>query len=442
MNAVARHASWVLVPDGQLGAFEKRLKALNAKAERAGVGQIVAGEPEPVLYQIHRETWWNDEGQTAELSRIPAGAVLDPEAELVRMLRIPLDYPIIRMGDWRVVAQIEAAGAGENLVFSVSTDPADVAAGEAHRHQAVQCEHCGTHRNRRVSYLLANDAGEFKEVGQQCLEAFTGIDPSAALFLAKMQSFTVWEDQEPGVAAPNAIGTREFLVRVAFLVQNGGFVSATRAREEPGRQPTYQLAANLDGVLQHDAELREAWRACDRDKLGALVEALRTWYALNASSTGFDANVRTLLADDSIRLDPKHLAFAAAAVPTYLRQQQRQREQAIDPRTLGHVGEAGKASTMELRVSRVISFETMYGPATRVLLADRQGNRLTWKTSSPLPQDLREAPADAWFVCQFKVKEHGTYQDVPQTVVTHFKVMGPVLTDEPDETEQEALRPC
>ncbi len=441
MNAVARHAGWVLVPEPMLGAFHKRLKALNAKAERAGISPITAGEPEPVLYEIQREASEHRDGEALSLHRVLEGRGPTPGSELVRMLRIPLDYPIIRLGNWRVVAQIEAVGEGENLVFTVSADAGDIAAAEAHRHQPVACEHCGLDRRRRVSYLLASDEGT-KEVGQQCLEEFVGIDPAAALFLAKLQTFVAWDDPAVAIPGRNAIGTREFLANVAFLTEHGGFVSVAKARERPGLKPTYTVAADLRNELQRDSHLLEAWRNADRDRQLALADAVRVWYALNASSTGFDANVRALLASESLLLDSKHLAFAAAAVPSYQRQQQRQREQAIDTSTLAHVGSQGERSTMELRVTRVIAFETTFGPASRVLLADRQGNRLTWKTAARLPDDLREARADDWFSCQFKVKEHGMYQDVPQTVVTHLKVLGPVLACEPPADDVEAPKPC
>ncbi|MGH8156594.1 MAG: hypothetical protein ACREPQ_00610 [Rhodanobacter sp.] len=430
MNAgTERHAAKVVVPVDQMGAFEKRLKALNVKAERFGLEAISVGEPLLTNYEIYREP--NRSGSGEHVTLLPQGSAPPPEATrdgLVRMAQIPIEYPVIKLGDWRVVAKIEPAGADDNLVFVVSEDAADVAAAEGHRHQAIQCEHCGTERRRKASFLLAGEGG-YKEVGQQCLEDFTGIDPAAALFLGKLHTFLSWDYLELGSGGPNAIATRQFLIDVLFLTEQCGFVSSSRAKCNPGTRATYQIAMDLAGELHDDAALREAYPDA-LDRLGTQADALREWYALNASATGFDANVRALLAQDTLLLDPKHLAFAAGAVPGYLRQQQRQRALALDTSAeRRHVGVAGERSTMVLRVERMVIFDTRFGRQWLAIMRDREGNKLAWKTSSLPPDRFREAKPEQWFECQFKVKEHGDYQGVPQTQVTHLQLMGPTVEE-------------
>lgn len=440
----------VVVPVHQMEAFEKRLKALNAKAERFGLEAIRAGAPVYRNYAIYREA--NRIGSGEHVTLIRDGTTPPREAEydgLVRMAEIRLDYRIIKLGDWRVIAKIEAVpGSSDNVVFTVSQEAADAAAAESHRHQPIHCEHCGTHRGRKASYLLASK-GSYKEVGQQCLEDFTGVDPAAALFLGKLHTFVSWE-VDPRSLRPNAIPTREFLMRVAFLAERGGFVSATTAKCRPGLQPTYQVASLLDEELRDDDALRRDF-AAQRERLGEHADAVRRWYALKQDVEGFEANVRTLLASDCLLLDAKHLAVAAAAVPGYRWQQDRQRrvaQQAADAKAgLHHVGTEGERCTLRVRVERIQTMETMFlSSAKLVLLRDEQNNPLIWWASGAVPEVFRDAAPDDWFECQFRVKEHGKYKGVPQTTITHVKVLAPQQVDEDtaerDDEPAEGLRPC
>lgn len=437
MNAsAARHAGHVVVPVDAMGDFRKRLTKLNAKAERFGLDPIVASEPVLRLYKICHTASVQADGE--DIEQRPAGRPVPHGAEvtgLVQMAEMDLDYPIVKMGDWEVVARIEAVPGADHLVFVTSGDEADTAQAEQHRCQAMDCEHCGVSRQRKVAFLLKSDAG-YKKVGSTCLEDFTGVDPAAALFLAKLHEFVRWDPGEGGTPRANVIATDTYLMRVAFLVEQHGFTSSAASRLAPFPRATWEEAVNLPWVMQHDGAMREAFdKAADR--LQATACAVREWYAMNTSTEGFDANVRTLLAGDLLRLDAKHhLAFVAAAVPSFRRHQDRQRQQAAAA-VSRHVGEPGERCSSMLKVVRTMAWETQYGTQRRVVLEDRAGNRLTWKTSTALPEAFRE-DTDQWHDCQFRIKAHDDYQGTAQTVVTHMKVIGPALEEVVEDTPEAA----
>lgn len=78
--------------------------------------------------------------------------------------------------------------------------------------------------------------------------------------------------------------------------------------------------------------------------------------------------------------------------------------------------------TTALTVHRTILIETAFGPSTLVLLRDEDGNHLTWKTAA-CPRDLIENEEQLRITASFKVKKHDLYKNVPQTQITHLKVV-------------------
>ncbi len=61
--------------------------------------------------------------------------------------------------------------------------------------------------------------------------------------------------------------------------------------------------------------------AAARERLRAEAAAMVAWFAGREPKDDFEANVKAVLASDTIKVDARHLAIAAAAVPTYQRHQ-------------------------------------------------------------------------------------------------------------------------
>lgn len=427
-----RHQSSVLVPHTEYELFEKQLDALNRKAEKFGLDPIAVVDKTTQRYFRKYEVEGKDgDILTATLTKVTDISYPTKGEPIIRVYKIDLDYPLVKLGDWRVVAQVESLGSS-NLVFSISRDARDNEVAEQYRDCKIGCEHCNTARQRKLGYILASDEGEYKQVGSTCLEDFTGIDPAAALFLAKMYEFTrvndCYDDLENGSFAgrATAFATPEYLSRVAFLIERDGFISASKARES-GWVATYDTAWRLENS---EDLVREYWEGIDRHR--DMAERVIQWYADKQPADSFDSNVKLLLSGEDILMDRKHLAFAAASVPSYLKHLHKQLEaekSAQGPSQ--HIGEKGEKIVTDLSIERVFPFETQWGMQYRINLRDPEGNQVTWKTSSP-PQELLELDAvGAKFNAQFKVKDHDEFRGVAQTVVTHLKFKGWVDAPKP-----------
>ncbi|WP_323025744.1 hypothetical protein [Castellaniella sp.] len=414
-----RKQSVVLVPLSGMKDFEVSLARLNKRAETFGLAPI------KVLSTASRQYFWDkhetSRGTDAVLKRLRPGETppwLDP-VWLVNELT--LEYPIIKLGDWEVVGQIESAADQGNLLFSVSQDADDVAALQTHAFCEINCEHCNTKRNRKLSYLLKDGQGNHKEVGSTCLEDFTGIDPAAVLFMQKMYLF--WdeygEDDDWG-ASPGRVSaypTKGYLARVLFCMENfGGFVSSAKARDQ-GLMATYEAAASLDRDFKENDEIRNRFYA-DYERHSAYAQQIIDWWAQEPTEDSFGHNVKILLAQENIEIKSKHLAFAAAAVQSY----QRYAAALNDRVSSVHVGAVGEKRDEPLRLRSVASWDSAFGMQWRFNFTDGQGNRLSWKTGSP-PPSLREPQAiGRAFSARFKVKKHDEYKGIATTDVSHLKV--------------------
>ncbi|MBN3744775.1 hypothetical protein G3N96_04905 [Burkholderia sp. Se-20373] len=412
------NASTVLVEPGQMAAFEKRLEALNKKASKFGLSPIRIVSAQDALYERKSEYVGRDADKLLT-HLVPVQRLQDVDHPVL-IKRLEIEYPEIKLGHWRVIGKLEAIEGG-NLAFAVSRDASDVVVLAERADCPIECEHCNTNRRRKDGYLLRDDeTGDYKEVGSNCLEDFTGIDPAAALFMAQMWNvIKIAEDDfaEFGRSGRvNAVRTDQYLADVSFLAANFGFVSASKARETD-LSPTYSDALSLPYLLRKNAELREKYIA-QHERHVETANAVRVWIEDKNEESTFDRNVKLLLRQDAISLKSNHLAFAAATVPVY---QRAHAEKAESRKRSEHVGQPGQKASGSLTVERVVPFDTIYGSSDLVLFRDNDGNRIKWKTSA-CPIEVKDGVGRS-MEATFKIKEHDEYNGMAQTAITHLKVL-------------------
>jgi hypothetical protein len=278
------------------------------------------------------------------------------------------------------------------------------------------------HQSPQERRLPDDESGDYKEVGSNCLEDFTGIDPAAALFMAQMWNvIRLAEDEfaEFGRSGRvNAVRTDQYLADVSFMAENFGFVSASKAREMD-LSPTYSDALSLPDLLirTKNAELREKYLT-QHERHVEMANAVRAWIEGKEEESTFDRNVKLLLGQDAISLKSNHLAFAAATVPLY---QRAHAAKAESRKRSEHIGQPGQKVSGSLVVERVVPIDTIYGSSDLVLFRDNDGNRIKWKTSA-CPLEVKEGIGRS-LEANFKIKEHGEYKGAAQTAITHLKVL-------------------
>ncbi|RXD92165.1 hypothetical protein DB795_23470, partial [Xanthomonas perforans] len=184
----------VLVPAAKMAEFTKRLEALNKKAAKFGLDALTVELAHVTPYLQQRRV----HGAGEEVTLVPwtTSAPLPADAVgLIDMQSLLLRFPLVKLGDWHVVAQLDATPAAGALVFAVTDVADDRTEAARRRDHPMHCEHCHTARARKQIYLLRNtNTGAYQQVGSTCLQDFTGIDPARALFLAKLADFQRYAD--------------------------------------------------------------------------------------------------------------------------------------------------------------------------------------------------------------------------------------------------------
>lgn len=413
--------SVVLVEPDRMGLFTHKLGLLNKKAARFGLEAIEVLESVPVAYKRRFEDAGRDgERQIAYL--IPAGP-RDDVLAVILLNRVRLKYPIVRLGDWQVVGKLEAVENG-CLTFRVTDDEDDAREVRARSTRAMECEHCRKVRRRTAVFVLREvSSGKHCQVGKGCLKDFTGIDPAAALFLARMYELISMADAEADEFARsmrrNSVATAAFLSDVVFLADRGGFVSSAKAAAS-GAEPTWSEAARIDDILDGNEGLRKSYGET-RDACLAKAAEARVWMLEKPEASDFDRNAKLLLEMDHLLLKARHLALAAAVVPVYRKAHS---VTAAQRQPSKHVGTVGTKMEADLQIERVIELENQFSRAGLflVLMKDADGNKLTWKSAAATGEMVKGEGRR--LRATFKVKAHGDYQGNAQTGVSHLKVLG------------------
>lgn len=419
-GADERLYSVVLVQPDQMGLFTHKLGLLNKKASKFGLSGIDVVETALVPYcRKFEDAGCDGERQISYLR--PATPREDPRAVFL-MNRVRLKYPIVRLGNWQVVGKLEAVENG-CLTFRVTEDADDAREVRERAGRAMECDHCRKARRRTATFVLREvSSGKHCQVGKGCLKDFTGIDPGAALFLARMYELVRMADEDADEFGRsqrrNAVPTERFLADVLFLSDRGGFVSASKAAER-GAEPTWSEAAHIEDFLERDGDLKKAYGE-SAEAVGQKAGEVRAWMLQKEAASDFDRNAKLVLEPDYLLLKARHLALAAAVVPMYRHAQSHARSERQPSR---HVGGVGSKMEAEVQVERVIELANPFvrGLMFLVLMRDSDGNKLAWR-SAAAPGEMVKGEGRR-LRASFKVKAHGDYRGQAQTDVTHVKVV-------------------
>jgi len=212
--------------------------------------------------------------------------------------------------------------------------------------------------------------------------------------------------------------TLNFLTEVKWLIDQDGFVSSAKAKET-GKVPTYQMAS--EGAMQFTPESRQgAYDEGYADRL-AYAHKVQEWYANKQDASGFDQEVKTLLASPELSLQKNHLAMAAGAVSNYAREYAQHLERVANPSY--HVGDVGERRLYLLKLVSTHMTDTKFGPLIRLNFMDEAGNQLTWATGSP-PSEFQHDIKGEWFTADFKIKAHSEFRQQQITELSHLKFKG------------------
>lgn len=279
------------------------------------------------------------------------------------------------------------------------------------RNLPALCDHCGTKRFRRDTYLLHEDAtGNVIQVGRTCLKDFTGHDPEkilkyAGYLLSLYNSVNSATENEFHMNNWRTIETEHYLAYVALAIRTWGWVSGKTAYENGGtstRQDAWTVMTDNQGYYE-----RQGIVLTDEDRKKA-SEALTWALAQDKSKSDFMHNMVTVA--ETGYIDMASSGVAAAIIQVYFKACEKAATEKLDLGKSTHQGQKGDRLNLEVKVYGKSYGTGSYGPWTRVSMIDEAGNVYITFAGGKF-----DPAKDAKIRIRGTVKNHGEFKGVKQT---------------------------
>jgi hypothetical protein len=367
-----------------------------------------------------------DEGE----SDIASPGVVTHRTRLVPFVHLTLTGSRPKIAGWEFAATVQHVD-GVNILRSCLPGE-DRPIPDTYRTRGSVCDHCGLDRDRRDTYLVVSEAGDWKQVGSSCLVDFFGHeDPHALAAYAEILASAIAladgagsdEGGGYGFGGSGPWALVEYLGCVAAEIRESGWVPKASVPDKPNLATANQAKDRM--APARDAKPR------DRSVLAvdvAVATAAYEWaLALGGGAERLNDYLWNLHAvAKSGVAEWRTFGLAASLVAAYTKAEARRRERA-DRKPSEHVGTVGESRSFALTLDRHFSFETEWGWVHRFLFRDADDCVFTWKASGDssvigLSEPDNKMVEGETYVLTASVKKHDEYKGTKQTVLTRAAV--------------------
>lgn len=397
------------IPTQNWTAFKARFDRLAGRAQKLGVkppNLEILGEGTKEI-----EVEWGKEEH--------GGIIFKKFWIKVRRVQVTGEAP--KLAGYSFAGTIEHLGNG-NLLRAAP----DQEIPKKYRTGTPTCDHCGTARRRKDTFIVKTEAGEYQQVGRSCLRDFLGhVDPEHVALLASIFRF---EPSERDLTAREPRGgfsvkTRDYLAWVAMTIRDFGWKSAGTAREKGGMSTSDIAWTRMCERKRGEARPEQQ----DQDA----TEAALTWLAGEDASSDFIHNLKTALAEEL--LEPRRAGIAAAV---FVAQQNangrrerlakaradREAHAAARKAQVDYHGAIGDRVEIEGTVTFTREFDSDWGTSTLIAFETDSAN-FAWFASKVPATAEEELAAGARIKVRATVKAHQIYRGEKQTQLTRGKIL-------------------
>lgn len=325
-----------------------------------------------------------------------------------------------KLEDWEFAATIEHTDNG-NIIRAMPEFQGKIP--EKFNDVPPYCEHCKQERNRKDTYIVYNTkTNEFKQVGRNCLEEYTGFDArEAALYASAIKEIYSITERDPYYEPEsNYVSPEQFKAGAYEIVSKSGY-----DRDKIDGQLTSVLKLNSIDANERREARREVYNK-HKDKINEIDKWVQT-----LANTNNDYLRNAYLAWNKPELEYRDYKLVASLISTYLKSQERAKQ----AEQTSYVGNVGDKVTFTVQSARVLYSKGSYsyrGPETLVYkIVDTNGNVYKWSTTS----DIHEGD-----VITATIVEHTEYKGEKQTVITRGKIMKDSISDAVPEDKRKELR--
>lgn len=407
------------IPMSNMGLLEEKIDRLNRRAAKLGQGAVVVTE---VAREVRREyVGRNSLGEKVYRER--TWVTLDVEG----------DKPVLP--GWTLVGAIDHSDKADGSLNILRAARGETLP-ETYRKAKPVCDHCGTTRWRRDTFILRAEDGSHKQVGRNCLADFLGEGTTAASLVSWLKFVrelsTALGGLGEGVSGPSDYEwINRYLAGVAASIRVDGWVSKGRAWEEYDLTSTSSMAWS---VLYPPMQKRPDHPEIMADDVEVAEKALAWIRSLPESerAEGYLANLYAACASETFRHKQDGLvaSLVGAAYPRAMKdaEEAKRQAEAVEARGIStHVGEPKqRLRDLPVTIEKIRGWEGAYGYTTFVSMRDSSNNLLVWYASG----DKHDSLPDEGAVCKLTgtIKKHGTDKYTGEAC-THVNRCGIVALD-------------
>ena len=329
---------------------------------------------------------------------------------------------------WKLVARLlHPAQSGAETGNIINNVPGEDCP-KSYRTVSSGCAHCGKGWiYRRDTYIVKSEAGEYKQVGSNCIADFLGhqnpeqVAAQFSLWTDIAESFGFnpedddFDDYEGSFRrGVTLVSTSRVLELVAAHHRVYGWTTKAQAEKDESKRPSlYGVLTALFPRTKEDHAFAATIVPDDADK--ELAGKALEWIASIDPQTDdtYLYNLRTLCASTTV--GTRTIGQVCSVISAYRRAMGQIQARKHASETTAHIGTVGEKITTDVTVVSVRSFEGQFGPRHMNRFADEDGNTLIWWTGTRT-FDEGEAVRIAG-----TVKKHGEYKGYKQTELTRVK---------------------
>ena len=330
------------------------------------------------------------------------------------------------INDWEFIASVDHTTEG-NII---NKGYIEIAVPERYYTSNPICEHCGSNRSRKETYIVHNTVtDEFKQVGRSCLKDYTnGMD--AAHVSTLLESLSYLEESETcnwGSYSniPTYYEPKKYLQYAIETIKHFDYVKSDCTDSTRGRTDEffYLLEDNWAFSQEYRERLRNEITTIKYNPLSEennqLADKILAWLFANEDNSEYIHNLKTIFKSEYTRA--RYFGYIASLVATYNKANEidaaRKQEAEINAKS-AFQGQVGDKISIEISDAQIVtSWSTQWGTTYIYKFVDVNGNVFTWKTSGGF--DLDKKPIKN---ITGTVKAHNEYRGVQQTELTRCKV--------------------
>jgi hypothetical protein len=382
------------IPADNLPKFEKQIAKLSRKSEKLGCGRIYF-----IPFNTLEEKQKN-------------GTVI----RFVEILFNGFESP--KLNGWSFVARLDHSSDAGNIVRPIPGH----AVPEKYRTVGSDCDHCNRKRYRRDTFVVRNEAGEYKQVGGTCLKDFLGHGEPEKL--AKMAELLGYADEYARGAMSigrdrKYLDLEVFLMTCAAVIEKHGYMSRSNAMKinqhrQDGNFVDTTAGLALDSMFYELGDHKEIFYPEDKHRALA-IEAMEWAQALGEDGkelSDYEHNIHVLAATGYIEF--RSVNYASSIIAGYMRKNNLlpQPERKVS----AHVGKVGDKLELDLTLLGTFPRETARGMSYFYRFADKDGNVFTWGTGIYIDLEKGEK-----IHIGGKVKAHDEFKSMKSTALSHCK---------------------